>query len=177
MTDDGLLERCMKVAVIVAALSVTGRVGWMWFHDRAPERDAARVAARPIRGVLSQEVRPLKDRGGLMLFVSPTCPYCEASLAFYRQLAGTAGSVGVPLLVAVTDHGRDYGGDQYIREKRIENVVPVKLAAVSTLGLKGTPTILAFDENGRVTKSWVGKLNAEREREVELTIGALAAVR
>jgi len=42
----------------------------------------------------------------------------------------------------------------------------VRQAALSSLGARGTPTLILVNNNGIITDSWVGMLSPEKEAEV-----------
>ncbi|MEO7659663.1 MAG: hypothetical protein ABIV48_08610 [Pyrinomonadaceae bacterium] len=48
----------------------------------------------------------------------------------------------------------------------------VKYSELSAVDVDGTPTIIVTDQNGKVTKWWMGQLSIEREKEVMDFLGA-----
>ena len=101
----------------------------------------------------------------LLLAIRKGCAYCEASLPFYRHLSNLQEShlLKVRLLAVMPDTRKV--GSEFLD---IENL-PVEAVfdqSLQSLQVSGTPTLLLLATDGRVEQAWVGKLDAEGERQV-----------
>jgi hypothetical protein len=174
MGTDKILERSANVLLILCScLVVTDLV---WRHVQ-PVR-AVQPKRRPVdlRGASVAGVRPSPDSGGVILFVAPDCPYCEASLSFYHHLADAARAAGLSTLVAVTERGRPADGGAYVRARSLD-ATPIDPTGLIQLGLRGTPILLVYDAEGRVTGDWLGRLKPPDERMVEAILTSVAGAR
>ncbi|MFN2597666.1 MAG: peroxiredoxin family protein [Pyrinomonadaceae bacterium] len=100
----------------------------------------------------------------LVLAVSDSCHFCSESADFYRRLAQEKAWPGSVRLIAVlpqeVDRGREY------LDKLGVSVDQVEQAQLSSIGVRGTPTLLLIDSTGSLKTSWVGKLTPDKEGEV-----------
>jgi protein-disulfide isomerase len=174
---DGFLGRCVNVVVVVVGVAVASNAGLGIFRSarRAPSaRQDSNSLVRSIKGASVGQVQPAGDRGGILLFVSPNCPFCEASVPFYRRMDELARSAQLSVLVALADNGTTRSDvEEYAQERNLNGILPVNPALVKRLGLRGTPTVLAYDRSGLVTASWLGRLTPVQEKEVESQIEQL----
>jgi hypothetical protein len=138
-------------------------------------RFAAKVetsAASPRARSVAEDVegKPMKLPGvpfrqarvSVVLQLSPTCPYCKASMGFYRRLSERHSKSVVPIIVAFS------GSLKPMRDQLAENGVAVQtLVNVESLfGLYATPSLYLVDSAGTVTKRYVGLLDATTEEQV-----------
>jgi hypothetical protein len=70
---------------------------------------------------------------------------------------------GVRFIAVFPPNGEDLDG--YLIQYGITGM-DVRYSELSGVDVQGTPTIIVTDESGIVTKSWVGKLSKEKEKEV-----------
>jgi len=100
----------------------------------------------------------------VLLAIKPDCPYCNASIPFYRKLSQAlvtqkSGSLVALFPKTVSD------GPSYLNSSGVA-VNEVKQVAFDTLGIKGTPTIIIADKDGAVVGFWFGQLTSAKEEEV-----------
>jgi thioredoxin-related protein len=100
----------------------------------------------------------------VFLALKPNCPYCNASVPFYRKLSQAlvtekSGSLVALFPKAVSD------GPGYLNSSGVV-VNEVKQVTFETLGIKGTPTIIIADKDGSVVGYWFGQLSSAKEEEV-----------
>jgi len=100
----------------------------------------------------------------LVLALSTDCRFCTDSAPFYRQFAQKRSEGARIKLVAVLPQEISES-QKYLSDHGI-TVDDIKQARPSSIGVSGTPTLIIADGTGTVTKSWVGKLPAEKEAEV-----------
>lgn len=97
----------------------------------------------------------------VVLALSMTCGYCARSLPLYRKIADEVSHTRVGL-VAVMPQAVDESRNYLVKENlRIDSVLQENL---ESLGVSGTPTILAVDDKGTISKAWIGFLNAQSEQ-------------
>jgi hypothetical protein len=120
------------------------------------------------------DVRPSSDRGGFILFVAPNCPYCEASIPFYRNLTEKAHAAGLSALVAVIKGGSAVNAQGYLSARSLD-ATAVDPRGLIRLGLRGTPIVLVYDAGGHVTGDWLGELGPQQERIVEASLNNVAS--
>jgi Redoxin len=99
----------------------------------------------------------------IVLVLSTGCHFCTESAPFYKELVQKR-KQGNTCLIAIlpqpVDSGRKYLSDLGIA------VDDVKQAQPSSLGVRGTPTLLLVNKDGVVTSSWRGKLSQDKELEI-----------
>jgi hypothetical protein len=98
----------------------------------------------------------------LVLALSTTCHFCSESAPFYKEVIQKR--KGNTRLIAVLPQSVE-AGRKYLADLGI-TVDDVRQAPPSSLGVRGTPTLLLVNKDGVVTSSWVGKLQPEKELEV-----------
>ena len=100
----------------------------------------------------------------VLLEISSTCPYCNASMPFYRQLmaARQSASAKVPVIVASADAVgvmQKHLADQQVSVDKVLHSPP---EAFDT----GTPTVFVVDNKGIVRRAFVGQLDSTREQQL-----------
>ena len=101
----------------------------------------------------------------LVLALRSGCHFCEASMPFYRKLAKLEQSnqIGVHLIAVFPDDPAVVRQVVETQQLTIEVVAAFELGQVK---VQGTPTLMLVDEQGRVSKVWMGELAATEEAEV-----------
>ena len=101
-------------------------------------------------------------RSTLVLFLQSGCRFCRESMGFYRRLMARD-TADVQIIVAAP--ARDAGLRPYLLEEGVE---PDGIVYVDQgeLPVVATPTLLVIEPDGRVSRSWVGRLDDEGEGEV-----------
>jgi thioredoxin-related protein len=105
-----------------------------------------------------------KNGQTLLLVLDTKCAYCKASAPFYQDLARAATQNRRVQLVAVLPQDiRE--SKQYLSDLNVP-IDQVRQSVFDVLGVKGTPTLILVNQNGKVEQSWAGKLPPEQETEV-----------
>jgi thioredoxin-related protein len=101
----------------------------------------------------------------LVLALRNGCHFCEESMPFYRRLAQLEQSnqIGVHLIAVFPDAPAVVRQVVETQQLTIEVVPGFELGQ---LKVQATPTLLLVDEQGRVSKVWMGQLPAVEETEV-----------
>jgi Redoxin len=100
----------------------------------------------------------------VLLEISSTCPYCNASMPFYRQLmaARQAAAAKVPVIVACRDAVAVMQKHLADEQVAVDRVLHSRMAAFPT----GTPTVFIVDSKGMVKRVFVGKLDSGGEKQL-----------
>jgi thioredoxin-related protein len=104
------------------------------------------------------------NRQTLMLVLRKGCHFCEASTPFYQRLAKEMSTNPKTHLMAVMPTG-DAENRQYLKDNKID-LPDVRKLSASSIGVRGTPTLLLVDGNGVVLNEWIGKLPPTQEQAV-----------
>jgi hypothetical protein len=98
----------------------------------------------------------------LVLAISTICHFCKDSEPFYRRLNRETGRA-VKILAVVPQPATE--AEQYLKAEGV-GVDQVQQVRLSTIGVRGTPTIFLVDRKGVVTRIWTGKLQDKDEEQV-----------
>jgi hypothetical protein len=103
-----------------------------------------------------------KNGRTLVLAISTVCHFCKESEPFYRRLQAEAGK-GVTIVAALPQPVGE--AKQYLAAAGVQ-VDDVRQVTLSTLGVRGTPTILITNNTGHVINVWIGRLQPAEEEQV-----------
>jgi hypothetical protein len=101
----------------------------------------------------------------LVIAVRRGCPYCDASMPFYRQLGEQERSsrLRAHVLLVMPDDA-SYGSGLLSKDDvQVQGIFGQDLHALNVLG---TPTVLLLDSSGRIEREWVGQLPPSGEKDV-----------
>jgi thioredoxin-related protein len=102
-----------------------------------------------------------KNGQTLLLAISDKCHFCSESAPFYQRLTHDHGKTHlVAVLPQEVQEGKGYLDNLSVK------IDDVKQAPLSSMGVRGTPTLILVDSNGTTVKSWVGRLAPNQEAEV-----------
>ena len=101
----------------------------------------------------------------LVLALRSGCHFCEASMPFYRRLAKLeqTNQIGVHLIAVFPDDPIVVRQVVETQQLSIEVVAGFELGQVK---VQATPTLMLVDEQGQVSKVWMGELPPAEEAEV-----------
>jgi thioredoxin-related protein len=128
-----------------------------------PQKVAAPNLAPAHAGMNIRQSLPGVDWAGnnrtLVLALSTQCHFCTESAPFFQRIQKEAAKnlKMVAVLPQAVDEARKY------LEREGVQVDDVKQASLSTIGVRGTPTLLLVDNRGTVADIWQGKLDADQE--------------
>ena len=104
-------------------------------------------------------------RKTLVLAIRRGCPYCEASMPFYKQLSEQERSNMLRAHVLVVMPNDASSGGTFLRTDDVE-AQAIFGQRLGALRVPGTPTVLLLDSSGRVEREWIGQLTPREEKEV-----------
>lgn len=100
----------------------------------------------------------------LLLVLHKGCRFCTASAPFYQRPVRDVAGRGSVRLVAALPEGVEEGTD-YLKGLGV-SIANVRQATPTSLGVRGTPTLILVDNRGVVAESWAGQLDAGGEGQV-----------
>jgi thioredoxin-related protein len=104
------------------------------------------------------------SRQTLLIVLSQGCHFCSESVPFYQRLAEEVkGRNDVRLLAVLPQPPGE--GQKYLDDLGVP-LKDVRQAELSSIPVRGTPTLILVDSKGVVTDAWVGKLPSDKEAEV-----------
>jgi thiol-disulfide isomerase/thioredoxin len=122
-------------------------------------------------GVVGQTLAPLPGYSWssypktLVIAIRKGCPYCDASMPFYRQLGEQEKSNVLRAHVLVVMPNDAASGSRFLSKDDVE-VQGIFGQELEALNVSGTPTLLLLDSSGRIEREWVGQLSPRAEKEV-----------
>ena len=157
------VELLANIAIIVVAV-ILGYVLVKQFVFPAPAAQPPQVRQPEVgaKVTLADTDFSTSDKT-LILALKKGCHFCSESAPFYQKLAQIAPEKGLRLIAAFPHSVED--GQSYLKELNV-SIADMKQADFGSMNVGGTPTLILVDKNGQITKSWVGKLPADKETEV-----------
>jgi hypothetical protein len=101
-----------------------------------------------------------------VVVLSNTCHFCVESADFYRRLAALEGRAGGHFQALFLGTRGPEDADRFVSAQGLDRSRTRPLPPDLQARVPGTPTLLLVDGRGRVTQSWMGKLNHNQEEEV-----------
>ncbi|HUX67875.1 MAG TPA: hypothetical protein VMV31_10360 [Terriglobales bacterium] len=100
----------------------------------------------------------------LVLGLRVDCPFCKASLPFYRQLEAreAAGTLGAHVLAVFPDD--EAAVRRYLAREKLG--LDARASEGPSLRIAATPTLLLVGASGILHYDWIGELNADGQSEV-----------
>ena len=130
------------------------------------------ITGTDLNGQLYQVQYSNDGRKQLLMFFSPSCPYCVAQGPIWRDVLNRVDSNRINVVGIVGDredklevakHATVLG---YFKTKIALPIVTVSNETLANYKLTATPTTLLIDSNGRVEHAWVGKWDETKTAEV-----------
>ena len=104
-------------------------------------------------------------RKTLVIAIRRGCPFCDASLPFYRQLGEQERSNVLRAHVLVVMPNDASSGSSLLKKDDVE-VQGIFGQELDALKVSGRPTVLLLDSSGRIERAWIGQLTPRGEKEV-----------
>ncbi|MGH9449170.1 MAG: peroxiredoxin family protein [Terriglobia bacterium] len=98
----------------------------------------------------------------LVLAVSTQCHFCTDSAPFFRTLVARSGK-GVKTVAVLPQSVAE--AQRYLSREDV-SVNQIKQVVLTSIGVRGTPTVLLVNRFGVVTNVWVGELQPSGQRQV-----------
>jgi len=172
------LEVLTNVAVIITAVVLYSVLVRKYLTSKSePPRASATSQSTP--RIPSRKTRPevgsklsldgidwTKSERTVLLALSTKCGFCTESAPFYQQIEQQKPSK-VRLVAVLPQPVAD--GKSYLAGLNVK-IDEVAQAALASIQVSGTPTLLLVDKNGVVENLWVGKLSERDSQAVLLQI-------
>ncbi|HBB95785.1 MAG TPA: hypothetical protein DC054_10375 [Blastocatellia bacterium] len=153
-----LLETSANIGIVVVTLAILWNFIWPRIHPKRQASDPVVGSSVSLGGVDWN-----KNGSTLLMVLQEGCKYCEQSVPFYKSLhAQRSGSQ--PRMLTVVP-GEAASVTRYLSEQGVPTDGIIN-ASLSDVNVSGTPTLLLVDNTGHIKNVWVGKLDANREKEV-----------
>lgn len=159
------IQTISNVAIIIVAILFGGILAKNYLlpasqKSAAVESEEVKVGTR----ITLPDVDWSKSDKNLVMVLSTNCRFCTESTPFYQKLAHMkTGNGDVRLIAALPQKVTE--AQTYLSEHHV-SVDEVRQTNLSTVNVRGTPTLVLVDRNGTVIDSWKGKLSPEKETEV-----------
>lgn len=146
--------------VVVAVLFIAFLVHRFFFasDSSAPPKEIARGTK-----ITVPETDFQANGKTLLLVLQKGCKYCTESMPFYKTLLQQAPEKGVKIVGVFPGTRED--SLAYLNENGI-TLPEIRQTSLNSVNVRGTPTLILVNDKGEVSNSWVGKLPAEKEKEV-----------
>lgn len=159
------IERTANIAVIIAVavfLTITVHSQFFQWKD-VPTRPKL----APIGSTFTLPgVHYPAQRDSLVIGISTTCHFCQDSMPFYKKLTSELnGKVNV---IAVLPQSQAEA-EAFVKTAGLTSTQVVS-ANLSSIGINATPTLVLVDAKGKVKSTWVGELDAVRQKQMTATI-------
>ncbi|HKV33157.1 MAG TPA: redoxin family protein [Pyrinomonadaceae bacterium] len=163
------VEVIANVLIVVVAVLCLFLLWQKYFRTQpAPQKteQANRPAPKvPVVGskVSAVDVDWSKSKKNVLLVLQVGCRFCSESAEFYQTLMQQTKDKGVSVLAVLPQSKEE--ARKYLDNLQLSNL-DTKQAAMNTLDVSGTPTLIVTDDKGQITNVWVGKLPPEKQNEV-----------
>ena len=130
------------------------------------------VTATDLEGHAYQLDYKKDGRQRLLLYFSPSCPYCRQQSPLWRDLLDRVDSNRFTVIGVVSDRedrllvSAHANGAGYFKTKTPLPLVFFDNESLGSYKLSATPTTLLINEDGRVEHAWVGKWDETSAMEV-----------
>ena len=157
------LEVSANIAIILLASLVgvilTKNYLWPGTAVGAPE-SRQRSTVEPGAKLSLADVDWARNGQTLILALSKDCRYCTESASFYQQIVSRREGNKLKVIAVLPQDVQS--GQGYLNSLGVP-VDEVRQASLSSIPVRGTPTLLLVDGKGVVKEVWVGKLPSDKE--------------
>ncbi len=166
------LEIVANIAIIVLAVLLGGVIVKRYFFTSAPADSVAppqsQAAAPPaIKAGTNVELANYnwsESDNTLVMVLSTTCHFCTESGPFYKRMLEARADKKKLRFVAVFPQAEEEARE-YLKKLGIV-ADEIRTAPPTSLGARGTPTLILTDSKGTAVNTWIGKLPSAKEDEL-----------
>jgi hypothetical protein len=155
--------RCFDIALnaitLIVGLFLLTMLATHYFFAPPPKKGPLSVGSvMPLSGINWSA-----NKNTLVIALQIHCPYCKASMGFYRNLLSSSH----PDMLHVTALFPEpvHEAMAYLHSNSL-NISDVRQEKFDQLQIAGTPTLLLVNQYGAITASWFGQLSPEKQKEV-----------
>ncbi len=155
-----VLETVTNIAVIILFFILMGGFLYRTYKNNQPQSPGIGERLPELAGYNWQS-----NPHSLLLVLRKGCHFCEESMPFYRTLYDLEKNnrLGAKMVAVFPDRTKEV--DDFLHAQNF-SILGISQINVSSLKVSGTPTLILVDQNGRVEKTWVGKLDSAGEGSV-----------
>lgn len=159
------VKSIVEVSSYLLLIAFSSMLIYQQVFSKAPE-DLQNIAV----GDTYEELKNIVPAGAseaLLLALSPDCPYCEKSMAFYQELINSRDKSKSKLQVIAAVHN-DVPTDMEKATLDEHNVAVDQLVQLdfALLKIMGVPAMLLVDDEGEVQEIWKGQPNESMQKEI-----------
>lgn len=155
------LEKVTNIVVILVAILVAGLLIRNNFFSAPSDTDDNPVG----RTIKLDGVNTGAAKYTVLLALSTKCRFCNESVPFYQQLAALRRAPDSKFQTVGVFHEPTDTAREYLTGKGLE-LDTVVSRSLGDVGVRGTPTLLVVDREGKVVEAWVGALDEAKQKEV-----------
>ncbi len=111
----------------------------------------------------------------LVLFARSTCPACQRSADFHKQVVAAGQTHGIPSVLMTA--GEDVAAERVYAERLGIAATDVHLVSTGSIKLRSVPALMVVDRNGLIRHVWFGAPDAAAQTTILAAVTALADVR
>lgn len=104
----------------------------------------------------------------IIVVLDKNCRFCKQQIPFYRQLAESSRTHNVKLIFAFPHNRQD--GIDYLHAEQIVAKDAIRIS-MQSLDIRGTPTLLLLNSEGKILAKWVGELSRPVEDYIVSILG------
>lgn len=164
-----ILEALSYIALLAVSSLGVYRL-WQFKPDNNRPSIVASTPAVPssVAGKIPVDLKSKKK--WIVLVLSTECHFCQDSAPFHEHLAQMLRNSADTGMIAVFSQDRR-AVEQYEQTYKVNFPTTVTDASLTQLQVRGTPTLLVIDQQGKVLKSWRGLLPENGQKEVRTELG------
>lgn len=155
------IELVANIAIIIVAVLLCITLGKRFFGPSVQNPPSNEIAAGTSMSI--PNVDWSKSNRTLVLALQKDCNFCTESAPFYRALTSAAPSKAIRLLAVLPQE--ESVAREYLKSVDLQ-IGEVRQLPLSSINVRGTPTLILLNSSGTVIKSWVGKLPDAKQKEV-----------
>lgn len=164
-----ILEAASYIALLVVCSFGSYRLWQLKPENTRPSvTDSTPAVPTSVAGKVPVDLTSKKK--WIVLILSTECHYCQESAPFHEHLAQMLRNSADTGVIAVFPQNLQ-AVEQYEATYKVSFPNTVTDASLTQLQVRGTPTLLVVDQQGKVLKSWRGLLPDNSEKEVRTELG------
>lgn len=160
------IELLANISIIFAALLVTTLLAKRFIIDRPSDPGSSSAQERVKVGtrVSLPDLDWSQSDRNLILILNKDCRFCTESASFYQRIVTETKNLQGVRVVAALPHELAVSS-RYLSGLQV-GISEIRQADPTSLGVRGTPTLLLVNKAGLITDIWSGKVPPDKEAEV-----------
>jgi thioredoxin-related protein len=161
------IELTANLLIIVVAILIVGVLAHRYLSPapKSPQPKGPTVGSKLSLTNLDLS----KSNKNVLLVLQKGCHFCSESAEFYKRLIAETKGSNVNIVAVLPQEKQEAEG--YLDSLGIKGV-EIRQSRLDSLSVSGTPTIIVLNDKGDILAVWVGKLPAEKEKEVLAKLSA-----